>query len=144
MEFSHTTLVHITDPINTTPITSIPGRLVTTSFDLDNISPIQDIVLSLDNFVFDEKTKIIEKRKSKKRKMAHHEETTQEVTQLWNVSHLDDEEFAEEVVDSLGAFSNANKWSVSRLTNQLKKEKNNSKRASRTIEDTRIQLVTET
>jgi hypothetical protein len=80
--------------------------------------------LSLDNFVFYDKTKIIEKRKSKKRKTTHHEETTQEVTQLWNVAHLNDEEFAEEVVDALGAFSSANKWYVSRLTNQLRKEKN--------------------
>jgi hypothetical protein len=124
INFSQTTLVHITDPINTTPITSIPGSLVTSSFNLDNISPIQDIVLSLDNFVFDDKTKTIEKRRSKKRKMTHHEEITQEVTQLWNVAHLDDEEFAEEVVDALGAFSNANKWSVMRLSNQLRKEKN--------------------
>jgi hypothetical protein len=43
--------------------------------------------------------------------------------QLWNVAHLNEEEFAEEVVDALGAFVDANKWSVSRLTAQLRKEK---------------------
>jgi hypothetical protein len=53
--------------------------------------------------------------------MTHHEEITQEVTQLWNVAHLDDEEFVEEATDALGAFSTANKWSVTRLTNQLRK-----------------------
>jgi hypothetical protein len=124
MEYSQTTIIPVTGPIDTTPITSIPGRLSTTYVDLSSIHPIQDIVLSLDNYVFYDKTKIIERRKSKKRKMTHHEEITQEVTQLWNVAHLNDEEFAEEVVDSLGAFANANKWSVGRLTNQLKKEKN--------------------
>jgi hypothetical protein len=68
MEFSKKAVFHITGPTNTTPITSIPGRIVTTSFDIDSIFPIQNIVLSLENFVFDNKTKIIEKRKSKKRK----------------------------------------------------------------------------
>jgi hypothetical protein len=43
--------------------------------------------------------------------------------QLWDVAHLNDEEFAEEVVDALGAFSSANKWSVSKLSAQLKREK---------------------
>jgi hypothetical protein len=36
--------------------------------------------------------------------MTHHEEITQEVTQLWNVAHLDDEEFVEEATDALGHF----------------------------------------
>jgi hypothetical protein len=77
MEVSHISLIHIIDPISTTPITSIPGRLVTTFFYIDNISHVQDIVLSLDNFSFEDKTKIIEKRKSKHKKTTHHEEATQ-------------------------------------------------------------------
>ena len=63
-----------------------------------------DIALSLDNFVFYDKTKIIERRKSKKRKMTHHEETTKEVTQLRNVSQLNDKKFIEESFDALGPF----------------------------------------
>jgi hypothetical protein len=53
------------------------------------------------------------KRRTKRRKTTHHEEITQEIVQLWDVAHLNDEEFAEEVVDALGAFSSANKWFVS-------------------------------
>jgi hypothetical protein len=108
MEFSEKEVVQITGPTDTTPITSIPGRIVTTSFDIDSISPIQNIVLSLENSVFDDKTKIIEKRNSKKRKMTHHGETTQ-LSQLWIFLHLNDEEFAEKCVDSLAEFSSANK-----------------------------------
>jgi hypothetical protein len=68
--------------------------------------------LSLNTYTFDDTTKTIMKRITKKRKIAHHEETTQEIVQLWNVAHLNEEEFAEEVVDALGAFVDANKWSV--------------------------------
>jgi hypothetical protein len=70
--------------------------------------------LSLNTYIFDYTTKTIVKRKTKKRKIAHHEETTQEVVHLWNVTHLNEEEFAEEVVDALGEFVDANKWSFRR------------------------------
>jgi hypothetical protein len=54
--------------------------------------------------------------------MTHHGETTQ-VTQLRIFSHLNDEEIAEKCVDSLAEFSSASKWSMSRLTNHLRKIK---------------------
>jgi hypothetical protein len=38
---------------------------------------------------------------------------------LWDVAHIKDEEFAEEVIDSLGESASVNKWSVSRLSAQL-------------------------
>jgi hypothetical protein len=90
MEHSQTTTIPIIDPIDTS-IYSIPGRLGTTSLDLSSIHLVQDIVLYLNNYVFDDKTKIIERRKSKKWKTTHHEEVTQEITQLWNATHLNDE-----------------------------------------------------
>jgi hypothetical protein len=36
---------------------------------------------------------------------------------------LNEEEFAEEVVDAFGAFVDENKWYVSKLNSQLRKEK---------------------
>jgi hypothetical protein len=95
--------------------------MFTTSLDLDSLQPIQDIFLSLENYSFDDKTRTIVKRKTKKRKMTHHEETTQEVVQLWNATHMNEEEFTKEVADALGDFSNANKWSVSKTIFSVKK-----------------------
>jgi hypothetical protein len=40
---------------------------------------------------------------------------------LWNVAHLNEEEFVEEVVDALGEFVDANKWSPSKVISQLRK-----------------------
>lgn len=41
----------------------------------------------------------------------------------WNASNLNDEEFVEEIADALGAFTNANKWYVGNLRNQMAKQK---------------------
>jgi len=119
----HSIVVPTIYAIDTTHITSIPGRMFPPSFDLGSLQPIQDIILSLDNYTFDNKTKTIVKRKTKKRKITHHEEITQETMQLWDVAHLNDEEFAKEAIDALGEFVSAKKWSMSRLSIQLKREK---------------------
>jgi hypothetical protein len=94
----HSIVVPTIPAIDTTPITSIPGRMVPISLDLGSLQPIQDIILSLDNYTFDDKTKTIVKRRTKRRKKTHHEEITQEIMQLWDVAHLNDEEFVEEVL----------------------------------------------
>jgi hypothetical protein len=74
-ENAQSTFVTIIYSIDTTPITYIPGRLVFTSFDFDSIQPIQDIVMSLNTYTFDDTTKTIMKRINKKINIAHHEET---------------------------------------------------------------------
>jgi hypothetical protein len=89
--------------------------MIPISLYLGSLQPIQDIILSLDNYTFDDKTKTIVKRGTKKRKTTHHEEITHEMVQLWDVTHLNDEEFAKEVVGGLGAFDSANKWYVTIL-----------------------------
>ena len=58
--------------------------------------------------------------------------------QVWDVAHLRDEEFVEEVVDALGASTSANKSSVSRKG----KEKSNT--TTRIIEVTWDHLVRRT
>jgi hypothetical protein len=78
--------------------------------------------LSLNTYIFYDTTNTIVKRKNNKRKIVHHDETTHEVVQLWNVSHLNEEEFVEEVVDDLGEFVDLNKCPVRRLHTQLKKK----------------------
>jgi hypothetical protein len=56
------------------------------------------------------------KRKEKKRKIELFEKDPQEQVLVWDKSHLNDEEFVEETIDVLGAFVDANKWSVGNLT----------------------------
>jgi hypothetical protein len=61
-----------TPPIESNPINIVPRRMVTTSFDIENLQPIQYNVLSLDNYSFDDKIRTTVKRKTKKRKKTHH------------------------------------------------------------------------
>jgi hypothetical protein len=59
--------------------------------------------------------------RTKKRKVAHHEDTIQKIVHIWNGAHLNEDEFVEEAIDALGTFANAQKWPVSRLSAQLRK-----------------------
>jgi hypothetical protein len=43
--------------------------------------------------------------------------------QLWNVAHMNEEEFPGEVVDALGEFVDANKWSVDIISTKKKEKK---------------------
>jgi hypothetical protein len=60
--------------------------------------------LSLNTYTFSDTTKTIVKRRTKKRKLGQPKEASQELVQLWNATHLNEEEFKEEVVDALGSI----------------------------------------
>jgi hypothetical protein len=75
-EHTHSTIITTVTSIDTTPITSIPSRLISTTFDLDNFQPIQEIILPLNTYVFSDTTKTIVKRRNKKRKIGKPEETS--------------------------------------------------------------------
>jgi len=72
----HLAIVPIVPAVDTIPITSILGKIVPMSLDVGSLQPIRDIVMSLDNYIFDDKTKPIVKRINKRRNTTHHEEVT--------------------------------------------------------------------
>jgi hypothetical protein len=49
------------------------------------------------------------KRRNKKRKTRITKESSQELVQMWNKKHLNEEVFVEEVVNYLGEFVDENK-----------------------------------
>jgi hypothetical protein len=78
-ENTQSTIITTVSAIDTTPITSIPGRLISTTLDFDNLKPIQETILSLNTYTFSDTTKTIVKRRAKKRKMGQLEEASQEL-----------------------------------------------------------------
>jgi len=71
------TMITTITAIETTPNTFIPIRLMSTTFDLDNFQPIQEILFLLNIYNFNNTRNTIVRRRKKKRKTWHHEEASQ-------------------------------------------------------------------
>jgi hypothetical protein len=80
-------IITVVIAIDTTHITSIPGRLIFTTLDLDHFQPFQEIVLSLNTYIFSDTTKTIIKRRTKKIKTRHLQEALQELVH-YGMQHI--------------------------------------------------------
>jgi len=96
---------------------------MSTTLYLDSFELVEEIVVPLRNYTFKSTNKSIVKRKEKKRKIEIYEENPKDRVIIFNVAHLNDEEFFEETTYALGEFVDANKWSIANLTKKLRKEK---------------------
>ena len=87
---------------------------------LDYFKPMEEIVPPLSEHFFSSINSAIIKGRLGKRKIDLVQETPKQLM-VWNATNLNDEEFAKEIVDALGAFSKENKWSISNMRKQMTK-----------------------